>query len=224
MELSTWLVYVSVISVLIFSPGPSALLCISDGVKFGNKKTIPTIIGGAIAALMLMTVSAVGLGAILTASETLFFVLKIFGAGYLLYLGWSAWREGALNSIPEIKPTESLVEVQRHHQLSHYSAYSLFRKGFMVGISNPKDLLFFIALFPSFMNADLPQVEQYAVLACTWFFIDCSSMFMYAGLGSKISPLLTKPNTMMLVNRTVGSVFVILGSALAISAGMSRKG
>jgi homoserine/homoserine lactone efflux protein len=226
MELSTWLVYVSVISVLIFSPGPSALLCISDGVKFGNKKTLPTVLGGAIAALLLMTLSAVGLGAILAASETFFFVIKILGAGYLLYLGWSAWREKAVDNHDEttsIFHTEPEVEVDKNNKLVTYSAYLLFRKGFMVGISNPKDLLFFIALFPSFMNADLPQIEQYAVLACTWFFIDCTSMFMYAGLGAKISPLLTKPSTMTFVNRTVGSVFIVLGSALAISAGMSRK-
>jgi homoserine/homoserine lactone efflux protein len=63
MELSVWLLYISVVSVLILSPGPSALLCMSDGVKFGNKKTMPTILGGAIAALALMSVSALGLGA-----------------------------------------------------------------------------------------------------------------------------------------------------------------
>ena len=55
MELNTWLLYISVISLLILSPGPSALLCISDGLKFGNKKAIPTILGGAIAALVLMS-------------------------------------------------------------------------------------------------------------------------------------------------------------------------
>jgi len=225
MDLSTWLVYVSVISVLIFSPGPSALLCISDGVKFGNKKTIPTIIGGAIAALLLMTISAVGLGAILTASETLFYVIKLLGAGYLIYLGWSAWREGALSKSLEVpsQPQSELNANVKGHQPITYSVYALFQKGFLVGISNPKDLLFFIALFPSFMHADLPQVDQYIVLASTWFFIDCTSMFMYAGLGSKISPLLKKPSTMTLVNRTVGSVFMLLGSALAISTGTSRK-
>ena len=108
-------------------------------------------------------------------------------------------------------------------KVTSYSGYLLFRKGFMVGISNPKDLLFFIALFPSFMNADLPQMQQYIVLASTWFLIDCTSMYMYAGLGSKISPLLYKPRTIGLVNRTVGSVFIVLGSVLAASASISKK-
>jgi homoserine/homoserine lactone efflux protein len=91
----------------------------------------------------------------------------------------------------------------------------------MVGISNPKDLLFFIALFPGFMSVDLPQFEQYIILACTWFFIDCVSMFMYAGLGSKISPWIS--NNSNLVNRTVGGIFIVLGAALAVSSGISKK-
>jgi len=201
-----------VISLLIFSPGPSALLCISDGLKYGNKKTIPTILGGAIAALLLMSISAIGLAAILVASQLLFVTIKIVGACYLIYLGFCAWKE---NPIAITDPIDN-----KRATAQQYSWFRLFKKGFMVGISNPKDLLFFIALFPSFMSADLPQTEQYIVLACTWFVIDCSSMFMYAGLGNKIAPLLKKTSTLQLVNRIVASVFILLGSALLISTGL----
>jgi len=214
MELTTWLLYISVISILLLSPGPSALLCVSDGLKFGNKKSIPTILGGASAALVLMSISAIGLGAVLAASETLFMVIKLAGALYLIFLGWTAWREGSIKI--ETNPSNENNRVS-------YSSYLRFRKGFMVGISNPKDLLFFIALFPSFMNAALPPVEQYIVLASTWFILDCSSMFMYVVLGSKVSPFLSKPRNMNIVNRTVGSVFIFLGGALALSAGLSKK-
>lgn len=214
MGLSTWLLYISVISILLISPGPSALLCVSDGLKFGNKRAIPTVLGGAIAALLLMSISAVGLGAALAASETLFLVIKLIGAFYLIYLGWTAWRESYIK-IESVTSSEDKVV--------NYSPYVRFQKGFMVGISNPKDLLFFIALFPSFMNADLPPVEQYTVLACTWFCLDFSSMFMYAALGSKISPLLSKPRNMNLVNRTVGSIFIFLGGALALSSSINNK-
>ena len=214
MDFTTWLLYVSVISILIFSPGPSALLCVSDGLKYGNKKTIPTIIGGAVAALVLMAISAAGLGAILVASEKLFFVIKLIGAFYLIYLGWTTWKEGSIKV--ETPPNNASPFID-------YSFFSLLRKGFMVGISNPKDLIFFIALFPSFMNTTLPQPEQYAVLASTWFIIDCTSMFMYAGLGSTIGPWLSQTKTIILVNRTVGSLFILLGGALAISTGISKK-
>ena len=214
MELSTWLVYVSVISILLLSPGPSALLCVSDGLKFGNQKALPTVLGGASAALVLMSISAVGLGALLAASETLFLIVKLIGAFYLISLGWAAWKENGI----QIK--ENTLD---ENKVVNYSPYACFQKGFMVGISNPKDLLFFIALFPSFMNADLPQIEQYIVLAGTWFCLDFSSMFMYVAIGSKIGPFLSKPRNMCLVNRTVGSIFMLLGGALAFSSGINNK-
>lgn len=214
MELSTWLLYVSVISILLISPGPSALLCVSDGLKFGSRKTIPTVFGGVSAALVLMSISAIGLGAVLAASETLFLIVKLIGAFYLIYLGWAAWKEGSIKIEDNVLSEDVAI---------NYSAYARFQKGFLVGISNPKDLLFFIALFPSFMNADLPAVEQYIVLASTWFFMDFITMFMYVALGSKISPFLSKPRNMNIVNRTVGGVFIFLGSALALSSNANSK-
>jgi len=224
MELTTWFVYVSVISVLIFSPGPSALLCVSDGLKFGNIKAIPTVLGGAIAAMVLMSISAVGLGAILVASETLFFIVKLLGACYLIYLGWDVWREGAIQ-VDQIKFESNQDEksLSEDNVSAGYSFYRLFQKGFMVGISNPKDILFFIALFPSFLNADLPQFAQFSVLAITWFVFDCAAMFMYAGLGANISPWLSNARNMRLVNRAVGSVFVVLGSMLALSTRLNDQ-
>ena len=214
MELSAWLVYVSVISLLLFSPGPSALLCISDGVKFGYKKAIPTILGGALSALLLMSISAVGLGAILAASETLFLIIKMLGAVYLIYLGWHAWREGAFNM-----PSTS----NNSYTPLLYSPYKLFKKSFMVGISNPKDLLFFIALFPSFMNSETAQLPQYIILASTWFFLEYLFMSIYTGLGAKMSSFFANPRPMRWINRTLGSVFISLGSMLAVSAILSKK-
>ncbi|WP_413693624.1 LysE family translocator [Psychromonas sp. KJ10-2] len=216
MELSTWLVYISVISLLLFSPGPSALLCISDGVKFGYKKSIPTILGGALSALLLMTVSAIGLGAVLAASEMLFLVIKILGAAYLIYLGWNSWREGAVK-LPSTKTP------QQDSSTLIYSPDKLFKKSFMVGISNPKDLLFFIALFPSFMNADEPQMPQYLILASTWFCLEYLLMSVYTGLGAKMAPVFANPAPMRWVNRTLGTVFVGLGGMLAVSALLTKK-
>jgi threonine/homoserine/homoserine lactone efflux protein len=192
----------------------------SDGIKFGNKKTLPTILGGAIAALLLMSLSAVGLGAILVASKTLFFIIKILGAGYLIYLGWHAWRDKVCTIDPLATPPINNSAVD---SFAHYSGVALFRKGFMVGISNPKDLLFFIALFPSFMHAELPQATQYLVLASTWFVLDCTAMFVYAGLGTKARPFLTSARAMRVVNRTAGSLFILLGSMLVISTGLKNK-
>jgi len=213
MELGTWLLYLSVISILLFSPGPSALLCISDGIKYGNKKTIPTVFGGTIAALLLMFISAIGLGTILATSATLFVIIKLIGAFYLIYLGYLTWTDTGSHSTLNIDSKDKY----------HSSNYVRFKKGFMVGISNPKDLLFFIALFPSFIDTTSTQSNQYIILALTWFVLDFASMFMYAGIGSKVAPLLSSVKAMTIINRTVGSIFIALGSMLALSTSISQK-
>ncbi|MFM2480942.1 LysE family translocator [Celerinatantimonas sp. YJH-8] len=213
MAISVWLIYVSVITLLIITPGPSALLCISDGLKFGKKRSVATVLGGAIAALVLMTISAAGLGALLVTSEKLFFLLKILGAMYLIYLGWQSWKDrGSLEHISE--PTISISE--------NMSVYKLFKKGFMVGISNPKDILFFTALFPGFIDTSAPHLEQYFILAGTWFVIDCTSMFTYTSLGNRLGSWLKNSRNIRRFNRIVGGVFVSLGSSLALSAVASK--
>jgi len=207
-ELNTWLAFMGVILLLIASPGPSAILCVSHGVKFGRQKAIATVLGGAIAALVLMGLSSVGLGAILAASDIAFTVVKVLGAGYLIYLGISTFLD---KSSPVQTSNNSSSDVQGN-------TFSLFKKGFVIGISNPKDLLFFAALFPNFINLAQPQTVQFMTLASSWFVIDCLIMFIYASLGSKITPLFTKQSVTKLFNRCVGSFFMAIGGSILVAS------
>ncbi len=212
MELNTWLIYLGVISAVIFTPGPSAILCMSHGLKFGKAKSLATAVGGAIAASILMTVSIVGLGALLAASETAFTVVKLLGASYLIYLGITAWKNSDLSSGSHSDGLGS-----NKVNLSNESISSLFRKGFLVGISNPKDILFFTALLPSFINSEVPQIAQYLALTGTWFVVDVAGMFMYASLGSKIGPWFGKASNLKIFERATGSFFILMGGALIAS-------
>lgn len=214
MEYSTWLIYLGVISALIFTPGPSALLCMSHGLKFGKAKSMATVLGGAVAALILMSISIAGLGAVLAASETAFFIVKLIGASYLIYLGVSAWRNSYSQPVNDIDSREYDVDLSHREK----SFLSLFRKGFMVGISNPKDILFFAALLPSFISNDLSPLMQYATLAGTWLIVDVSAMFMYASIGCKASPWFNKAKNLKWFERTTGSFFIFTGGALVASS------
>lgn len=91
MSLHQWLIYVSVVLAIIVTPGPSAILCISHGAAHGALRTTATIVGGMSASVTLMMLSALGLGAAIAASDTLFHVIKYLGAAYLVYLGVSTW-------------------------------------------------------------------------------------------------------------------------------------
>lgn len=207
MTLHLWLAYTGVIAALIAIPGPSALISMTHGLRYGRQKALATISGGVLAALMLMTASALGLGAILAASTTAFTVLKVVGAAYLIWLGISAWRDKG-HETPLAAPD---VEESA-------GALRLFRKGFMVGISNPKDLLFFAALFPNFVDASQPHALQFATLALTWAVLDGSIMFAYACAGRRLSGLFANPKRLRLLNRSTGTLFVFAGGALVASA------
>ncbi len=114
--------------------------------------TLGTVLGGITASMTLMLLSALGLGAVIAASDTLFHAIKWAGAAYLVYLGISTWRsrpQGRPHAPPAAQSAEVAVPAT---SLPSATWGQLYRKGFMVGIGNPKDLLFFSALFPQFMN------------------------------------------------------------------------
>ncbi|GAB7258756.1 LysE family translocator [Dickeya ananatis] len=206
MTLHLWLVYLGVITVLIAVPGPSALLSMTHGLRYGQRRALATILGGATGSLLLMTASALGLGAVLAASATAFLVLKVVGALYLIWLGISAWRTQENTLTPSSEVEESAP-----------GALGLYRRGFMVGVSNPKDILFFAALFPNFVDTGAPQAMQFALLALTWAVLDCSIMFTYACMGSRVSTLFAHPRRLRLFNRATGTLFIFAGSALVAS-------
>ena len=95
MTLQLWLAYTGVIAALIAIPGPSALISMTHGLRYGRRQALATVTGGVVAAMMLMTASALGLGAILAASTTAFTLLKVVGAAYLIWLGIAAWRDNS---------------------------------------------------------------------------------------------------------------------------------
>jgi homoserine/homoserine lactone efflux protein len=92
----------------------------------------------------------------------------------------------------------------------------LWRQGFLVGIGNPKDLLFFGALFPQFLDPAKPMAPQFALLAATWLAVDGLAMTPYAALGTRIGPVLRRSGAGRLFNRLTGGAFVAAGGALAV--------
>ena len=203
MQTETWLLYLFAIVLIGISPGPIAMLSMSHGIHFGKKRSIATGLGSVSAALVLMAASAAGLGAIISASEYGFSLLKWCGAAYLVFLGIKLLLT---------KQHEQKLEVAKTKGKG--TAKQLYKQAFLVGISNPKDLLFFAALFPQFIDLTAPQMPQLTILALTWALVDFSFVMLYASMANVLAPSLKASNKLHWFDRTSGGVFLTLAAIL----------
>ncbi|WP_088212700.1 LysE family translocator [Shewanella sp. Shew256] len=203
MQTETWLLYLFAIVLIGVSPGPIAMLSMSHGIHFGKKRSIATGLGSVSAALVLMAASAAGLGAIISASEYGFSLLKWCGAAYLVFLGIKLLLTKQQGQKLEVTKTEGKG-----------TAKQLYKQAFLVGFSNPKDLLFFAALFPQFIDLTAPQMPQLTILALTWALVDFSFVMLYASMANVLAPSLKVSNKLHWFDRTSGGVFLTLAAIL----------
>jgi threonine/homoserine/homoserine lactone efflux protein len=201
MSLNTWLIFVAAVFVLTVTPGPSVLMAVSTSVNRGFRQAVLASLGSTSAIVCIMALSAVGLGAILSTSELLFSMLKWSGAAYLAYLG--------ITSL--FSPGGSLLLSDQQETLQPRS----FVRGFLVGASNPKAMVFFTALFPQFIDPARPQGPQFLVLCSTFVAFELFWLVTYAGLGGRAKSWLQQPGRAALFNRATGGVFLLAAAVLA---------
>lgn len=203
MPLETWLLYVVAVFVLTVTPGPSVLMCVTNAVNHGVRRTFFSAIGSVTAVTGIMACSAIGVGAVLAASEILFHAIKWFGVAYLLYIG-----------ITTLRSTASSFELPSG-ATGRATPLKLYAKGFLVGASNPKALLFFTAFFPQFINPAAPQLPQFVVLGGTFVCFELFWLMFYAMFASRLSPWLHVKGRAKAFNRLSGLTFIAAGSLLA---------
>ncbi|WP_299011236.1 LysE family translocator [uncultured Shewanella sp.] len=203
MHFDTWLLFSFAVLMIAISPGTMAVLSMNHGIHYGKKRSLITGLGSVSAAMLLMLASALGLGAILSNAEYGFIILKWCGGAYLLF--WGLKLLLSKNKQQGLQLTQTKQEA---------NSKNMFKQAFTVGISNPKDLLFFSALFPQFIDMSLPQIPQLLILALTWATIDFSFVMIYASLASVLAPKLTKSNKLHWFDRFSGTMFIGLAGLL----------
>ena len=202
MELSGWITYVVATFILSLSPGPGVFSSISSGMHHGFRKGVWNGVGMQLANMVLMAIVALGLGAILLASEALFELVKWVGVAYLVYLGIVTWRA----------PARAFEEDRDDEETT---ARGIFMRGFWVNITNPKGIIFFAAIMPQFVDPARPQPMQYVILAVTTFVVDIVVMGGYTAAAAKVLGAMRDPAKLRWVNRGLGGAFVAAGVALA---------
>ncbi|MCP4719336.1 MAG: LysE family translocator [Desulfobacteraceae bacterium] len=207
MDMEFFLVYIATVFVASIIPGPSMILALTHGVKYGAKKTMATALGNTCASLVQASISIAGLGAILTASQPVFLTLKYAGAAYLIYLGLKIWFS---------KPMT--LESSSHEKSKEDSSFDKrFSQGFCVAAANPKAIVFFSALFPQFINTVDSPLSQYLALIVPLGIIAFLCMMIYALGGAKITRFFNQSHPKNYFNKIIGGSFISLGIGIVIS-------
>ena len=138
---------------------------------------------------------AAGVGALLATSALAFNLIKWFGVVYLLYLAWRQLRAQPVSM-------EQDVSVRPLGQ-----PLALVFRGFLVNVSNPKALVFMLAVLPQFLDLSHPLLSQYVLMAITMVTVDAVVMAGYTGLASKVLRLLRSPKQQKTMNRVFAGLF-----------------
>ncbi|KXN98378.1 lysine transporter LysE [Aequorivita aquimaris] len=187
---------------LAISPGPDNIYVLTQSLANGTKSGIATTAGLISGCIVHTTLLAFGISAIITASEELFYAIKVFGACYLLYLAYKVYKSDEHISLAENAPKKSYAQ--------------LFKTGVIMNLVNPKVMIFFLAFFPGFLwNENGNTVLQFYILGITFMmvsFITFSSIALAAG---KISSLISQWKSMGIVLKWL-QIVVFVGIAIFI--------
>lgn len=206
---SHWLAFLVASILFIQVPGPSLLFTIGRALTVGRRDALLSVAGNGIGIMIQVALIAVGLAAVVTASSTAYAVVKVIGASYVIWLGIQAIRHrgdarSALDA-PVVRERGGRIRA--------------LRTGFIVGVTNPKTLVFFVAFLPQFVEADSGHVGlQMTVLGVAFGVMAICSDTMWALLASKARDWFArKPARLDKLGATGGVMMVGLGATMIAS-------
>ncbi|GAK84782.1 homoserine/homoserine lactone efflux protein [Vibrio ponticus] len=201
MDLHVWLAYVLTAIVFSLAPGSGTVNSISNGLSYGTRKSLGAIVGLQIGLACHIILVGAGIGALVAQSAMAFTVIKWVGAAYLVWLGIQKWRDTASLSM--------------HSREDNRSGFALMRSAIVINLTNPKSIVFLVALFPQFINPAQPQLIQFVILGVTTVVIDAIVMLGYTTLASQMGRFIRSDKVMGKINKVFGSMFVGCGALLA---------
>jgi len=203
MNLTLWFSFVGTVLIIAFTPGPSVLLATANSMNHGVKRTIGTILGDLSANALQIILSSLGLATIIMTSGEVFYSIKWLGVAYLFYMG--------------ITKIFSPVKAKNFTKKKKEKTFiNLYGEGFMMSASNPKPIVFFAALFPLFIDQNLPFVPQAIFLGLTYLIIDGISLLIYVHFASRLKKYLEDKEKVQLQNKIIGALLIFSGLMLSM--------
>ena len=201
MTIETWLAFTAATAVLLVIPGPTIILVVSYALGRGMRAAMPVAAGVALGDFTAMTLSMLGLGALLATSALLFTALKWLGAAYLVWLGIQLWRAGGT-----LQPSPREQAAPAARMLGH---------AWIVTALNPKSITFFVALLPQFLDPHGDFWLQLVVFEATFVTLAFANAVGYAVAASRARRLAQSPRAVGILNRVGGSLLIGAGLAAA---------
>lgn len=206
MTFESWAAFTAASAVLLIIPGPTVLLVVSYALGQGWRTVLPMTVGVALGDFTAMTLSMLGLGALLATSATLFTILKWVGAAYLVYLGIRLWRAGGtLDAAPR---TDAV------------SAAKMLGHAWLVTALNPKSITFFVAFLPAFLDPKADFLTQMVVFETTFLVLAFANAFGYALVAARARGFVANPRAIGVVNKVGGGLLIGAGAATVTLAGL----
>ncbi|MEM6946279.1 MAG: LysE family translocator [Pseudomonadota bacterium] len=205
MSIEVWLAFAAASAVMLAIPGPTVMLVVSYALGRGARSALATVPGVTLGDFVAMSVSLAGAGAILAASATLFTLLKIAGAIYLVWLGIGLWRAAPH---ARLEPSDTGIQGTELR--------AMFANSFVVTALNPKSIVFFIAFVPQFIDPAAPILGQIVVLEVTFLTLAAINIALWAVLAGEMRRRLGRPSVLAALSRVGGVCLIAAGVVTAL--------
>jgi threonine/homoserine/homoserine lactone efflux protein len=201
MSIETWLAFAAASAVLLVIPGPTILLVISYALGRGMRTALPVALGVALGDFTAMTLSLLGLGALLATSALLFTIFKWIGAAYLVWLGITLWRAGGRLNVQARADRAPALQMLGH--------------AWLVTALNPKSITFFVAFLPQFLDPAGGFWQQLIIFEATFLALAFANAIGYGLIASRARRLVENEQAIGMFNRVGGGLLIGAGLAAA---------
>lgn len=200
--------YILISALTIASPGPGVLLTLTNTLNYNLRYAIVGIAGVSVGMGLISVFAASSVGLIIVSSRFALSLVKLLGAAYLVYLGVRLFK-----AAPR-KPDKNSFD---HNTEELPSAFVRFKQGLFVSLLNPKPIVFFIALFPQFINTDESFVLQFFILSSTFCILVFIIHMTYAFFASAARKKISSDGAFAVINKVGGCVFIVFATGLLYS-------
>lgn len=201
-----WLAFVGASIAISVSPGAGAIQSMATGLTYGLRRGVWSVAGLQIGLMAQLAVVAIGLGAAVAKSVVAFAVIKWIGVLYLIYLAVRQWRTTADDLTDRVAVDADTGD----------GRLGLLVRGALVNVTNPKGLVFLLAVLPQFVVLSRPLLPQYLTIAATMVVVDVLVMCAYTGFASRLLGWLRTPSQHRVLNRTMSGLFALAAVVLSL--------